>query len=74
MLFNNGFNSNGDSFHLKPDANSQITAADANQVKEIITQAGSAFFKLRKEDNVSPVNSSIEDLGNVYYTLQQTAI
>jgi len=65
-------NVNGQGLLLEPEPGKQVHAPDAAAVRAVLLRAGAGFFHVRPQvDDLQPVNSKVDDLGNVYYTYQQ---
>jgi len=64
-------NRNGDSFFLKPEGES-VHASSAEDVKAFLLDQGAKFFKLGAQDNWQTTDQKNDDLGNHFYTFQQT--
>jgi len=67
-----GQNRNGDSFYLKPKTNGSAHASSASEVKDFLLREGEAFFKFSAADDLNATEEKLDDLGNNYYTFQQT--
>ena len=67
-----GQNQNGDNFYLKPTSNSSAYAGNADEVKDFLLREGETFFKFRADDDLNTTEEKTDDLGNNYYTFQQT--
>ena len=64
-------NHNGDSFFLKPGGES-VRATSAEEVKSFLLSQGGKFFKLGAQDDLKTTEQKYDDLGNSFYTFQQT--
>ena len=64
-------NRNGDSFFLKPGGET-VRAASAEQVKSFLLGEGAKFFKVGAHDDLQTTEQKYDDLGNSFYTFQQT--
>jgi len=65
-------NRNGESFYLKPKADGTVHADSASEVKQFLLQQGKTFFKFGAADDLNATEEKTDDLGNNYYTFQQT--